>query len=222
MRPGPGQIPFLGFLYVGRRRAAAEHGPHVGLRLPVGRDAFVAPHGPGPGVVGGQRENGPELVGEAAQVGDAGVDVLPRVEGVGDAQVALRTGHQLHQALGAGGRLRGCAVSGLYRDNGVYQVRVDTVASGGGVDDVGERPAAGLGRGREQGGADEDRQEREPTAAETRRRHGEREPYHIAGRTPRWTAGRRRAPVPAPRREVYERLKKALDGSPAIINVNGL
>ena len=63
----------------------------------------VAPHGAGPGVVGGQREHGPELVGEAAQVGDAGVDILPGVEGVGDAEVALRARHQLHQALGSGG-----------------------------------------------------------------------------------------------------------------------
>ena len=44
------------------------------------------------GVVGGQDEIGPELVGEAAQVGDAGADVLPGGEGVGDAEVALRAG----------------------------------------------------------------------------------------------------------------------------------
>ena len=45
--------------------AAVENGLHVGARLLVWRDAVVAPHGAGPGVVGGQREHGPELVGEA-------------------------------------------------------------------------------------------------------------------------------------------------------------
>ena len=105
-----GRVLFLGFPHVGRRPAAAENGLHVGVRLFVWRDAVVAPHGAGPGVVGGQGENGPELVGEAAQVGDAGVDVLPGVEGVRDAEVALRARHQLHQALGAGGRLGACAV----------------------------------------------------------------------------------------------------------------
>ena len=37
--------------------------------------------------------------------GDAGVDVVVGSRGVGDAEVALRARHQLHQALGSGGRL---------------------------------------------------------------------------------------------------------------------
>ena len=62
---------------------------------------------------------------------------------------------------------------------------VDAVPLGGGVDDVGERPLAGLGRAREEAvaGGDE-QQEHEATAGETRR-HGERATYHIKGRTPR-------------------------------------
>ena len=56
--------------------------------------------------------------------------VLPGVEGVGDAEVALRTRHQLHQALGSGGRLRSCAVPGLDGDDGVHQVGVDAVPLG--------------------------------------------------------------------------------------------
>ena len=109
VRPVCGRVLFLSFLYVSRGPAAVEHGPHVGVRLFEWRDAVVAPHGARPGVVGGQGENGPELVG-AAQVGDAGVDVLPGVEGAGDAEVALRARNKLHQALGSGWRLRGCAV----------------------------------------------------------------------------------------------------------------
>ena len=144
------------------------------------QDYFL--QGTGPGVVGGQRENGPELVGEAAQVGDAGVDVLPGVESVGDAEVALRVRHQLHQALGSGGRLRGCAVPGLDGDDGVHQVGVDAVPLGGCGDDAGERPRAGLGQAREDAGGDGDeQQEYEATAGETRRRHGERARYHMRG-----------------------------------------
>ena len=52
----------------------------------------------------------PELVGEAPQVGDACIDILPGVEGVRDAEVVLRAGHQLHQALRSGPRLRARAV----------------------------------------------------------------------------------------------------------------
>ena len=77
-------------LSIGDCSAAVENGLHVGARLLVWRDAVIASHGAGPGVVGGQREHGPELVGESAQVGDAGVDVLSGVEGIGDAEVALR------------------------------------------------------------------------------------------------------------------------------------
>ena len=127
----------------------------------------VAPHGAGPGVVGGRRENGPELVGEAAQVGDAGVDALPGVEGVGDAEVALRARHQLHQALGSGGRLRGCAVPGLDGDDGVHQVGINAVPLGGRGDDAGERPRASLGRARKHAGGDGDeQQEYKATAGE--------------------------------------------------------
>ena len=169
----------LGCLRAGRWSAAVENGPHVGARLCVWRHAVVAPHGAGPGVVGGQGEHRPELVGEAAQVGDAGVDVLPRVEGIGDAEVALRARHQLHQALGAGGRLRGCAVPGLDRDDGMHQAGVDAVPLGGGGDDVGERPHAGLGRSREEAGGGE-QHEHEATAAETRRFHDECVRYHIS------------------------------------------
>ena len=93
-----GGVLFRGRLCIGNCWAAVEHGLHVGAGLFVWRDALVAPHGAGSGVVGGQGEHGPELVGEAAQVGDAGVDVLPGGEGVGDAEVALRARHQLHQA----------------------------------------------------------------------------------------------------------------------------
>ena len=61
-----------------------------------------------------------------------------------------------------------------------------------GDDDVGERPCGSLGRGREEAGAaDDEQQEHDATAAETRRRHGERAPYHIEGRTPRWIGGLR-------------------------------
>ena len=63
-----------------------------------------------------------------------------------DAEVALRARHQLHQALGSGGRLRGCAVPGLDGDDGVHQVGVDAVPLGSRVDDAGEQPFAGLGR----------------------------------------------------------------------------
>ena len=140
VRPVSGRVLFLGFLYVSRGLASAEHGLHVGVRLFVWRNAVVAPHGAGPGVVGGHGEHGPELVGEAAQVGDAGVDVLPGVEGVGDAEVALRVRHQLHHALGADGRLGAGAVPGLDGDDGVHQVGVDAVPPGGSIDDVGERP----------------------------------------------------------------------------------
>ena len=115
-----GGVLFRGRLCIGDCSAAVENGLHVGARLFVWRDAVVAPHGGGSGVVGGQREHGPELVGEPAQVGDAGVDILPGVEGVGDAEVALRARHQLHQALGAGRRLRGCAVPGLDGDDRVH------------------------------------------------------------------------------------------------------
>ena len=94
--------------------------------------------------------------------------------------------YQLHQALGPRGRLRGCAVPGLDGDDGVHQVGVDAVPAGGGIDDAGERPLAGLGRSREQASGDGDeQQEYEATAGETRRRHGERAPYHIKDRTPR-------------------------------------
>ena len=177
-----GGVLFRGRLCIGNCSAAVENGLHVGARLLVWRDAVVAPHGGGPGVVGGQRDHGPELVGEPAQVGDAGVDILPGVEGVGDAEVALRARHQLHQALGSGGRLRGCAVRGLDGDDGVHQVGVDAVPLGGRGDDVGERPRAGLGRTREDAGGDGDeQQEYEATAGETRRRHGERARYHMRG-----------------------------------------
>ena len=106
-----GGVLFRGCLCISSGLAAVENGLHVGARLLVWRDAVVTPHGAGSGVVGGQGESGgPELVGEAAQVGDAGVDILPGVEGVRDAEVALRARHQLHQALGSGGRLRARAV----------------------------------------------------------------------------------------------------------------
>ena len=75
-------VLFGGRLSIGDCSAAVENGLHVGARLLVWRDAVIAPHGAGPGVVGGQREHGPELVGESAQVGDAGVDVLSGVEGI--------------------------------------------------------------------------------------------------------------------------------------------
>ena len=173
---------FRGRLCIGNCSAAVENGLHVGARLFVWRDAVVAPHGAGSGVVGGQREHGPELVGEPAQVGDAGVDILPGVEGVGDAEVALRARHQLHQALGAGRRLRGCAVPGLDGDDRVHQAGVDAVPLGGRGDDAGERPLAGLGRAREDAGGDGDeQQEYEATAGETRRRHGKRARYHMRG-----------------------------------------
>ena len=181
VRPVSGGVMFLGCLCVASWPAAVENGLHVGARLCVWRDAVVAPHGAGPCVVGGDGELGPELVGEAAQVGNAGVDVLPGVEGVGDAEVALRARHQLHQALGSGGRLRGCAVPGLDGDDGVHQVGVDAVPPGGGGDEVGERPLGALGRAREEAvaGGDE-QQEYEATEGETRqRRHGERATYHI-------------------------------------------
>ena len=164
--------------------AAVENGPYVGAGLRIWRDAVVAPHGAGPGVVGGAGEHGPELVGEAAQVGDAGVDILAGVEGVGDAEVALRARHQLHQALGSGGRLRGCAVPGLDGDDGVHQVGVDAVPLGSRVDDAGEQPLAGLGRAHEQAGGGNEQQDHEATEGGARR-HGERAPYHIKNRTPR-------------------------------------
>ena len=53
---------------------------------------------------------------------------------------------------------------------------------------TGARQAA-LGRGREEAGGGDEQQEHEATAAETRRRHGERAPYHIEGRTPHGVAG---------------------------------
>ena len=175
---------FLGCLRAGSWPAAVENGAYVGARLRIWWDAVVAPHGAGPGVVGGEGEHGPELVGEAAQVGDAGVDVLSGVEGVGNPEVTLRARHQLHQALGSGGRLRGCAVRGLDGDDGVYQVGVDAVPPGGVVDEVIERPLSGLGRARkEAGGRGNEQQEHEATAGETRRRrHGERATYHIEAR----------------------------------------
>ena len=173
---------FGGRLCIGNCSAAVENGLHVGVGLLVWRDAVVAPHGGGPGVVGGQGEHGPELVVEAAQVGDAGVDILPGVEGVGDAEVLLRARHQLHQALGSGGRLGSCAVPGLDGDDGVHEVGVDAVLLGGVVDDVGEGPLGGLGRTREDAGGDGDeQQEYEAAAGETRRRHGERARYHMRG-----------------------------------------
>ena len=174
-----GRVMFLGCLRAGNWSAAVENGPYVGARLSIWRDAVVAPHGSGPGVVGGQGEHGPELVGEAAQVGDAGVDVLPGVEGIGDAEVALRARHQLHQALGAGGRLRGCAVPGLDGDDGVHQAGVDAVPLGGRGDDVGERRLAGLGRSREEAGGGKQQEEHDATVGEMRQRHGERVTYHI-------------------------------------------
>ena len=178
-----GGVLFRGRLCIGNCcSAAAENGLYVGARLLVWRDAVVAPHGAGSGVVGGDGEHGPELVGETAQVGDAGVDVLSGVEGIGNAEVALRARHQLHQALGSGGRLGGCTVPGLDGDDGVHQVGVDAVPLGGPVDDVGERQRAGLGRAREEAGGDGDeQQEYEATAGETRRRHGERARYHMRG-----------------------------------------
>ena len=104
------------------------------------------------------------------------------VEGIGDAEVALRARHQLHQALGSGWRLRVRAVPGLDGDDRVYQAGVDAVPPGGCVDDVGERSLAGLGRAREAAGGDGDeQQEYEATAGETRRRHGERARYHMRG-----------------------------------------
>ena len=177
-----GWILFCGRLCIGNCSAAVENGLHVGAGLLVWRDAVVAPHGAGPGVVGGDGEHGPELVGETAQVGDAGVDVLPGVEGIGDAEVALRARHQLHQALGPGRRLGSCAVAGLDGDDGVHQVGVDAVPLGGRGDDAGERPLDGLGRTREYAGGDGDeQQEYEAAAGETRRRHGERARYHMRG-----------------------------------------
>ena len=184
-RPVLGRVMFLGCLRADSWPAAVENGPYVGARLRIWRDAVVAPHGAGPGVVGGDGEHGSELVGEAAQVGDAGVDILAGVEGVGDAEVALRARHQLHQALGAGRRLRGCAVPGLDGDDGVHQVGVDAVPAGGGIDDAGEQLLAGLGRSREQAGGGNEQQDHEATEGGTRRRQGERAPYHIKNRTPR-------------------------------------
>ena len=72
----------------------------------VSQHRLSAPDGAGPGVTRGDGEIDPELVGETALVDDAGVDVLSGVEGVGDAEFALHTWHQLHQSLDAGGRLR--------------------------------------------------------------------------------------------------------------------
>jgi len=168
---------------ISRWPASAENGPHVCAGLFVRRNAVVPAHGARPGVVGGHREHGPELVGEAAQVGDAGIDVLPRIEGIRHAEVELRGGHQLHQALGSGRRFRARAVSRFDGDNRVHQVRVDGVPSCGRVDDVGERPLAGLGRERELAGLGREREEaggggdeqgdHEATAREARR-HGER------------------------------------------------
>ena len=158
VRSVSGGILFRGRLCISSGPVAVENRPYVGARLCIWRDAVVAPHGAGPGIVGGDGEHGPELVGEAAQVGDAGVDVLAGVEGVVDAEVALRARHQLHQALGAGGRLRGCAVPGLDGDDGVHQVGVDAVPLGGGGDDVGERSRAGLGRAREAASDDDEQQ----------------------------------------------------------------
>ena len=154
MRPVSGGGLFLGRLCVSSGLGEVENGLHVGARLLVWRDAVVAPHGAGPGVVGGESENGPELVGEPTQVGDAGVDILLGVEGIGDAELALRARHQLHQALGSGRRLRVRAVPGLDGDDRVHQAGVDAVPAGGGVDDVGERPFDGLGRSREETGGD--------------------------------------------------------------------
>jgi len=157
VRPVSGGGLFLRrLLCVSSGSGAVENGLHVGARLPVWRDAVVAPHGAGSGVVGGKSENGPELVGEPAQVGDAGVDILFGVEGIGDAELALRARHQLHQALGSGRRLRIRTVPGLDGDDRVHQAGVDTVPVGGGVDDVGEPPLAGLGRWREKTGGDGD------------------------------------------------------------------
>lgn len=61
----------------------------------------------------------------------------------------------------------------------MHQAGVDAVPLGGGGDDVGERPHAGLGRSREEAGGGE-QQEHEATAAETRRFHGECVTYHIS------------------------------------------
>ena len=83
--------------------AVEKNGPDVGARLFVWRDAVEAANGAGPGVIGSEGENGPKLVGETAQVGDAGVAYLLGVEGIGNAEVVLRVRHQLHQALGSGG-----------------------------------------------------------------------------------------------------------------------
>ena len=179
-----GGVLFGGRLSIGDCSAAVENGLHVGARLLVWRDAVIAPHGARPGVVGGESEHGPELVRESAQVGDAGVDVLSGVEGIGDAEVALRARHQLHQALGAGRRLGGCAVRGLDGDDRVHQVGVDAVPLGGHVDDVGERERAGLGRSREEAGGagdEQQEQEQEATVGEKRWRHGERARYHMRG-----------------------------------------
>ena len=93
----------------------------------------------------------------------------------------LRARHQLHQALGSGGRLRGCAVPGLDGDDGVHQVGIDAVPANGGINDAGERPLADLGRAREdRRGAGDEQQEYEATAGETRRSTARR-----------WTGGRR-------------------------------
>ena len=71
----PEQDVWGGALSARRWSASGEDGTYVGTRLIVGRNAVVAAHGAGPSVVGGERENGPELVGEAPQVGDACVDI---------------------------------------------------------------------------------------------------------------------------------------------------
>ncbi len=209
-RPVLERVMFLGCLRADSWPAAVENGPYVGAGLRIWRDAVVAPHGAGPGVVGGDGEHGPELVGEAAQVGDASIDMLAGVEGVGDDEVALRARHQLHQALGSGGRLRGCAVPGLDGDDGVHQVGVDAVPLGSRVDDAGEQPLAGLGRLGEQAGGGNEQQDREATEGGTRRRPSECAPYHIKNRTPRvdWRS------YPAEQRVVgLRRIWKVRDGN---------
>src|SRR5438132_1483865 len=82
-----------------RRAVEAEHLRHVLARLRIRRDAAVRRHRPLAGVVGRYPEAQivPEALDEGAQVADARVDVLARVEGVPDAEHRGRLRHQLHE-----------------------------------------------------------------------------------------------------------------------------
>src|SRR5688572_23088487 len=103
-----------------RRLVAFEDLLDIVARLAERRDAAVALHRPRTGVIRSQGafDVAAVLLEEGIQVPRAAVEVRGRVEGILDAELTGRAGHQLHEPLGTLARDGIGAEAGLHGDHG--------------------------------------------------------------------------------------------------------